>query len=992
MLPILLLLPFIGAALFYPLYCLKPGDRVPRRLTLITTGAVLLLLGWATFAPGAGEVPREFFAEWVPAIGLNVSLWLDGPALFFSWIIAGIGFLIFFYAGYYMDPKDAPWRFYATMLLFMGAMLGVVMSRNVLLMFLFWEVTSLTSFILIGHWHEKQAARDGALRALIVTAGGGLCLLAGLGGIYWMLLDAGLTGPRLLDWDQLWANREVITGHSASLTVLVLLLIGAFTKSAQFPFHFWLPGAMEAPTPVSAFLHAATMVKAGIYLLGRLYPLYWEEPAWLLIVGSAGVITMLIGGFMAIVSTDLKQLLAHSTVSQLGLMTAYYGFGYGLVGTEALLPLDLALVASHALFKGGLFMIVGIIDHGAHTREWPRLGGLRHVMPWTFVLTVIGCASMAGFPFTFGFVAKELFLKGALAVSGTHGTVGLVLLGVALFASLFTTAYCIRMVVSPFLGKPRDPSIHAHEGNAGILFAPALLILLTLVGGLYVPFVEGPLAALTNTAYYGTASGFMTGFFYQMDVLVIIATFLFAGGALVFLAADKIDSVYKRIGSPAPFRGSYEWSFGDAIPAFADWLCRTVQHPSLQRNVSIMVAVSFGLIGMSVLFAGMPLRFQWDATWLDIMAGGVVLMAAALIWLTIQSRTFIVRLVAISPVGPMVALFYLFYKAPDLALTQILVEVVLVVMLLLLLFRLPQRFVAQSRPRVRFTTGVIAIAGGVIMGGLTFVGYDSQFRENPTIEGHPVIHQYYLENSQYPPQDFLDNPGLAVEQGYPGAENLRSGGGKNVVNVILVDFRALDTFGEIVVLGIAAIGVLCLLVLGRDPKKLPDWRAEGRRAIRYIQDRFDDSQPVQPPVLRRKVGPSPSLIVRETGRFVPALVLLFSVVLFFAGHNAPGGGFISGLMASAALVVLFLCYRKEDVPSLHDFKYLKLIPAGLVIAMGTGLVAVLLGFPFLTSGFTYVEVPFFGEVEVASALGFDLGVFLTVVGSVILIIKKMAKD
>ncbi len=991
MLPVLLLLPFLGAALFYPIYQFRPGDRVPRQLTLITTGAVLVLLAWATFAPG-GDAPREFFAEWIPAIGLHVSLWLDGPALFFSWIIAGIGFLIFYYSGHYMDPKDAPWRFYATMLLFMGAMLGVVMSRNVLLMFLFWEVTSLTSFILIGHWHERKSARQGALQALIVTALGGLCLLAGIAGVYWILMDAGLGGPHLLDWDQLWLHRDVITSHGASFVVLVLLLLGAFTKSAQFPFQFWLPGAMEAPTPVSAFLHAATMVKAGIYLLGRLYPVYWAEPSWLLIVGGVGVVTMLIGGFMAIVSTDLKQLLAHSTVSQLGLITAYYGFGHGLVGTEKPLPLDLALIASHALFKGGLFMIVGIIDHGTHTREWPRLGGLRHKMPWTFALTLIGCASMAGFPFTFGFVAKELFLKGALEVSQVHGAAGIFLFVTALLASLFTVAYCIRMVVSPFFGKPRDPSIDAHEGGAGILAAPAVLILLTLLGGLYVPLLERPIATLVEAAHYGKVSGFTVGFFHHVDVLLLLAVILFTGGAAIFLLADRIASAHKVFGSPAPFRRAYEWTFEEAAPAFAAWLCGAVQQPSLQRNIAITSGVAFGLIGFAAIYSGMPFVFEFDVTWLDIMAGGVVIMAGALVLLAIGSKTFVVRLIAISPIGPMVALFYLFYKAPDLALTQILVEVSLVVMLLLLLFRLPQRFVARSTRARRIATAAIAITGGLIMGALTFVGQHSETRGTSIIPGHPPVNQYYLENAFYPPQKFQDNPELAAELNYPGAGHLRSSGGRNVVNVILVDFRGFDTLGEILVLGISAVGLLVLLVLGRDPDKLPDWRSAGRRAVRYISEGYDESKPPAPTVLRRKIGAPPSLIMRETGRFAPAIVLVFAVVLFFAGHNAPGGGFIAGLMSAAAFAILLLSFRKEDIRRLHDFRYLTIIPAGMAVALGTGLVAVAFGLPFLTSGFTYLDVPFYGEVEVTSAIGFDLGVYLTVVGSVILIIKRLGQE
>ncbi len=1029
MLPFLLLLPFFGAALLMLLPRERLSPLIPAQATVMVTLGCLALLGVATFLPPSlelqeitGERFHHFHADWMPSIGLTFSLWLDGPALFFCWMVLGIGLLIFVYAGFYMDPADSPWRFFGTMMLFMGSMLGVVMSRNALLMFVFWELTSLTSFILIGHWHHKESARKGAMRALVVTGLGGLCLMAGIAGYFWILSTASAPGyvfdpSTALNWDSLWANRELLLNHPASVACLMLVLLGAFTKSAQFPFHFWLPGAMEAPTPVSAFLHAATMVKAGIYLLGRLYPIYWSWELWLILVGSAGVITMLVGGFMAMTSRDLKQLLAHSTVSQLGLLTAYYGFGFDRAGGDKPLPMDLLLVLSHAMFKGALFMIVGVIDHGAHTREWTRLGGLRKYMPVTTVLTIVACASMAGFPLTFGFVAKELFLKTALSLHASSPLLAYGLPAVAIIASLFTVAYSLRMAVSPFFGKPRDPSIHehdiysieergdaeddahdgsdgaashahaagVHEGGPGLLIPPGILVLACLVAGFWSPFLGDLLSPLVNAPFYGTESGFTVAFFHHADKLLWTAVFLFGVGVLVFLAGKRIMESYERAGSPAIFRHAYEAIFDRAIPSLAAWTARTSQTPSLRRSIAVFFAAAFGIVVAAMGYSGFGLPGAIAIPAGLWMATLPIALTLPCLWVAATHRVLLVRVLAMAPIGFFVAMFFVFFRAPDLALTQILVEVVILIVLLMVLFRLPQRFEPRQ---LRFdpTAGAIALVGALVMAALTYSAMGSPWRHAPTLEGQPSVRDYYLGNAKYPAMTSEE----AAAIGYPGASNMRSGGGTNVVNVTLVDFRGIDTFGEIIVLGISAIGVLCLLTVNRR-RRSDNWRGGALDDVGHVSDIVNPETHRQLEMPYR-AWPSPSLLLSEIGRLAPGFVLIFAAVLFFAGHNAPGGGFIAGLMVSVGLAMVLIAVSWTRSRHLERFDFVRLIGVGLLVALLTVVVPELFGLPFLTSGHWHFHLPLLGGGEFATAAIFDLGVFLLVVGATMLVVQKLGKE
>lgn len=972
LLPLLLAIPFIGAALIMALPRFSP--HAPRWIAMAATAMALGVLTALSMAWSPGAPPPEFTIEWMPAIGLELSIWLDGPALFYAWLVLGIGLLVFFYSGYYMDPGDAPWRFYGMMTLFMGAMLGVVTSKNIVLMFVFWELTSISSFLLIGHWHHKEGAREGAQRALIVTGGGGLCLLAGIVGIDLLLRSEGITAG--LSWPVLWEHRHVVTHHPAAPAILLLMLIGAFTKSAQFPFHFWLPGAMEAPTPVSAYLHAATMVKAGIYLLGRLYPAFGEMTLWLALVASTGVVTMCVGGFMAVMSKDLKQLLAYSTVSQLGLLTAYYGFGYGRlipgVGEDPhLLKADLLLVASHAFFKGALFMLVGIIDHGCHTREWPRLGGLIRSMPFTAVLTILACLSMAGVPLTLGYTAKELFIEAGLYVHAYEVAVFESLVWVAVLASTFTVAYSMRMAISPFFGAPRDSHIHPHEASWGMLAAPAVLVALCVAGGVYLPLIETPVSWLVNQEFIAD-----TATFKLTTKKVLISGFLFlVGGPLVFFLSGQIERLYVDLGSPRPFAKLYEIVFLRAVPALATITARVSQSTSLRRNIAMVLIVVVGLVTLPMVVFGLRLDVaSMMGEVPPVPAVALFAMIVVALGVVLTKRDPILRIAALSIVGILVGLFFVLYRAPDIAMTQMLVELASLFLLLMLLPHLGDAAAGQAKSMLgRASATVVAIAAGSLFAVLTLLATNSPLRHDPIIPGMQVPADYYLTHAKYP-----------MEAG------ARSGGGANVVNVILVDFRGFDTMGEIMVLAVAAMGVFSLMKLGR---RRTAWHDEflptgGDRSGSHA---LPSAEVLTEPAHRVRMDTRRYALMGPVALPVAMLALAFATVLFFAGHNAPGGGFIAGLLAAVAFLPGYLARGVAAGDAFRVKDPTDLIVWGMVMAVGTALVAVFFGAPFFTSAFQYFTLPIFGSVGIASAMFFDLGVMLIVTGSTLLTIRSFGR-
>ena len=955
----LLLLPLIGAGWLI----LLPSQRKHfcPHFSIGITGLSLITLGILTWRwSQVGTL--SFRAEWLPAFGLDFSFWLDGPALFYSWLILGIGFLVLQYSLYYMKPNDSPRRFYASILAFLASMLGIVLARNLILTFLFWEMTSLTSFLLIGHWNQKKAAIAGAQRALLITGMGGLCFLVGAALVQNILND--IAPESRLEWDALWELGVAITQHPLGTFVLILFLLAAFTKSAQFPFHFWLPGAMEAPTPVSALLHAATMVKAGVFLIGRLYPIFNTELLWVLLVGATGVITMLVGGYLAIFSKDIKQLLAYSTVSQLGLLIAYYGFGYQGLGGENLLKIDLLLVASHALFKCALFMLCGIVDHEAGTRDRRELGGLWRRMPVSATLSVLACLSMAGMPFTLGFVAKKIFLEASLKLDSPILYFEELLFVLATVASAFTVCYCLQFVVATFFGEPKNSKVfeRSHEGPVGMLIAPALLTAICILGGLYVPVIEEPLSYLAP-AYVKTETGFILAFFQHPDFLfwTSMAVFLF-GGPVLFLLSPQLDRWHDRIGRAPSASAFSDNAFQDWIPAFAERVTRFIQSPAIERNLAII----FGLI---IFMCGFPLARGAEfatpnSSWslFEWIAALNVLIVLILVGIVLTVKRLITRLLALGFIGLAIAFYFVLYMAPDLAITQVLVELVLLLMFLNLLDHFSKVETGDSHTRQTLWKGGLAVGLGLLMGAFTYTMANSQLRWTPLLEGNPTHADYYLQNAKYP----------AEEGGH-------SGGGRNVVNVILVDFRAMDTLGEIAVLAVAALGVI---VLGRKRS------LRGKRKMESAGDAGDGGS--QEPVVFLRVG-EPN-ILRGTAPLVTVLTLAFAGVLFFAGHNRPGGGFIAGLAGCVAAVPFGL--RPGGPPSRFSLipHSLTVEGLGLLTAIGTGLAAVFLGYPFLRSAHREIVLPVVGSTELASALVFDFGIFLTVLGVAATMLRTMTHE
>jgi len=713
--------------------------------------------------PGvAAGRPVMVTAAWAPQLGLNLSFRADGLSLLFTLLISGMGTLVFIYAGSYLKGHPQLGRFFGWLLVFMAAMLGVALADNMLLLFIFWELTSLSSFMLIGFNHQQAAARNAAQQALLVTGGGGLALLGGL----LLLGQAGGT----LELSALTAQGAALRAHPLYLALLLLVLAGAFTKSAQFPFHFWLPNAMEAPTPVSAYLHSATMVKVGVYLLARLSPTLGGTAAWLYLVGGAGALTMIVGALLALRQTDLKRLLAYTTLSALGMLTMLIG-----LGTRAALSAALVLFLAHGLYKGALFLVAGILDHETGTREVTRLGGLFRALPRTGVAAALAAGSMAGLPPLFGFIAKELTYEAGLHANGW-------LLAATVTASLVFVFVALVVGLGPFWGAAGQTPKTPHEAPAAMWLGPALLGALSLLVGL----VPGPVGAYllgpALAAVQGEAATLKLALWHGVNPAFLLSLGTLAGGAALFAARRPLRLALARVQWPWGPDWLYEQALTGLITG-ATALTRRLQSGYLRYYLLIILTALVGLVGATLVArAGL----QWPALPFDArfyeIGLAVVILAAALQAITTRSRLGAVA--ALGAAGYCVALIFLLFGAPDLALTQFLIESLTVILFVLAFYHLPN-FAQLSSRRSRLRDAGIALLVGSLMTALVLSAV--------TVSLYPSIADYF------------------VTQSLPLAH------GRNIVNVILVDFRGLDTLGEITVLSIAAAGVVALLKLRRQP-------------------------------------------------------------------------------------------------------------------------------------------------------------------------------
>lgn len=916
-------LPFFGALL--PGLMNQAGRQACAGVTF--TVSLAAFVGLLTNLPAilAGEVVTAR-VDWLPTLGLNFTLMLDGLGFFFAMLILGIGLLIIAYGRSYLARNDNMGEFFTYLLLFQGAMVGIVLSDNILLLLVFWELTSLSSFLLIGYWKHLPEGRQGARMALTVTGMGGLAMIGG------MLILGQIVGS--YDLSVILQNRELIQESPLYLPALILILLGCFTKSAQFPFHFWLPHAMAAPTPVSAYLHSATMVKAGIFLMARMWPVLSGTPEWFVIVTTAGLITMVLGAFIAIVKHDLKALLAFSTVSHLGLITMLLGTGTAFGAMAAMFH-----ILNHATFKAALFMSAGIVDHEAHTRDITRLGGLRTLMPITFVIVTVAALSMAGIPYLNGFLSKEMMLEEANHTVLFNSPYLVPVL--ATIGSLFSAAYCFRLIGHVFLGPVRDdyPS-KPHDPDAGMWLPPAFLAVLVVVIGVAPALVE-PFVKMVTASVLGDAAEVPKAYFkvwhglvpaLYMSIIAVVGGLLLMG---IYKPLQKMWDVTPRPEAKTIFEGLIE-----TLVTGAKALTHPLHNGAFSRYAAIftVTVLAAGYHAWTTGLVGPQTRAMQPVTVVEVV--GWVLLVAATSGLVFLHRNRLLALVLIGIVGLMVSIGFVLFSAPDLAMTQFTVETVTIILLLLALNFLPNTTPKESSVLKRLRDGGIAVVGGL----MTFaLAYHYLLRDAVT----SPISEFHLANS------------------YKG------GGGTNVVNVILVDFRGFDTYGEIIVLGIAALLIFALTetllagpVRARLLNRLPD------------QPRAGNVHPMMMVVLTRVMMP---------------VVLMVGFYIFLRGHNEPGGGFIAGLIVSIAVVMQYMASGFSWASQRQRYPYHGIIGAGVLIAGLTGVGSWFASVPFMSTAFTYVRIPPFHEFELATAVLFDLGVFLAVVGAVMLSLESFSR-
>ena len=930
LLAVLLALPFAGsiAAGFFPANARNREAWLAGAIALAAHG-----LAWTAFPEmSSGQVLR-LDAAWLPALGLNFTIRLDGFAWIFSILVTGIGFLVVLYARYYMSPADPVPRFFAFFLAFMGSMLGVVLSGNLIQLVFFWELTSLFSFLLIGYWHRNAAAREGARMALVVTSAGGLCLFAGA------VLLGRIAGS--YDLDAVLRAGDAIRSHALYLPALLLVLAGTLTKSAQFPFHFWLPHAMAAPTPVSAYLHSAAMVKLGVFLMARLWPVLAGTDAWIWTVGVAGLITLVLGAYIAIFQHDLKGLLAYSTVSHLGLITVLLGLNTPLAAVAAVFH-----TLNHATFKASLFMAAGIIDHETGTRDIRRLSGLYRFMPITATLATVAAAAMAGVPLLNGFLSKEMFFAEALEAEGPSRTLDQALPYIATLWGMFSVAYSVRFIHGVFFGPapaglPRTP----HEPPRWMRFPIEFLVLACLAVGIVPALAIGPFLDIAVRALLGgEAPAYSLAVWHGVTTPFLMSLLALAGGAVLYALLQKYLARGEErtpLLPPLDARQLFDRALVLVTRRWPRALEGLLGTQRLQAQLRWLVVAAL----VAGVWPAWRHGFEWGPLpWTPIDAplalvsalGAACALAAA--WRAKFHR--FAALMLAGGAGLVVCMTFVRMSAPDLALTQILVEIVTTVLLLLGLRWLPKRIpFARTRagaraalPR-RLRDLALAIGCGA---GLAALAYAVMTRPLPE-----TISSYFMEHAW------------------------ALGGGTNVVNVIIVDFRGFDTLGEISVLAVVAAAVYALL-----------------RRFRPAPESLD---PAGRPIAEEDML-VPALIMRV---MFPIIGLLAGYLLL-RGHNLPGGGFAAGVALAIAVILQYMAGGTRWVEQRLVIRPDRWMGAGLLLAGATGAGSWIFAHPFLTSHTAHLDLPLLGELHVPSAVFFDLGVFALVVGATGLMLIALA--
>ena len=895
------LLLLMAAAALAPLFARFMGRNAGYPLAAFFVAALGVL---AVPAPAVLDDERVVLSlSWVPGLDVGLVLVLDGLSLLFALLVLAVGAVVMAYSARYLDPETSHVRMYTLLTLFGAAMLGLVLAGDVIVLFVFWELTSVLSYLLIGGRGDRES-KAAATRAFLVTGLGGLALFAGL---VLMTIVAG-TG----DVGLILADPGVVAGSSLAPVILALVLAGAFTKSAQFPFHFWLPGAMVAPTPVSTYLHAATMVKAGVYLVARMTPLFAYGGPWRTIIVLVGVTTAVIGASLALKQHDLKELLAYSTVSQLGFLMALAG-----IGTYAALAAMAAHVLAHALYKATLFMVVGIIDREAGSRDIRELTGLRKAMPWTAAATALAALSMAGIPPFLGFVSKE---EAFAAFLGTPGPGWLAPLATTLAAAsaCLTFAYGARIFDGAFEG-PLTQKL--FDPRRSFLLPAALTALAGLGLGLAVSRLN-PLARAAADAAIGAPGEVDLALWHGFTPALALAAAMVTFGFALFLLRRRIDRALDPVDLPTSGARVFDLVYDATI---------ALGRRSGAPFTSSVPAVHMGWVLGSLATAAVAAWLAWspevppalatDEFGADQVVAGLLALGAAGAALA-RSRIGAVAVLGI--VGFLVAVVYVLFGGPDLAITQLLVETLTIALVVLVFRKLPRAFAAAGRPR-RVAAGGAAVVVGVLAAAGTYA--------------------------------FTGRRDISAA----GAYFLRAGpdeaGGRNVVNTILVDFRALDTLGEIAVLAVAAVGVIVL--------------ASTALSGAGTRER--------------------SLILGEATRILTPGMVLLAVYFLLRGHNAPGGGFIAALIAGATLVLQHLTGGSGQLRRLLPVSPPVLLGAGLLLALAYGLAGLLLGGHFLQGAIWQVDFSA-GTAKVAASLVFDVGVFLVVLGALAAYLRAFGGD
>lgn len=947
---IALICAHLAVALLAPWIVRRMGARA--FWILAVPPAVTAIWALASAPRIIGGAPLLEIVPWVPSIHLELAFRMDALSWILTLVVSIIGFLVLVYcSGYFTDDEPGLGRFGACLLAFAGAMLGLVTSDDVLVLFIFWEFTTILSYLLIGHRPESRASRSAAMEALVVTTFGGLAMLVGF-----VMLGESTGSYRL--------SVILEDGASGPLTsaAVVLLLAGAVSKSALVPFHFWLPGAMAAPTPVSAYLHAAAMVKAGVYLVARLAPAYADLPVWRPIVFVLGGATMIVGALAALKQTDIKLLLAYGTVSQLGFLVILNG-----AGTPKAALAGLAVLLAHALFKSSLFLVVGAIDHATGTRDLRKLTGLRTRLPILFWAAVISAGSMAGLPPMVGFVGKEVAysaftaslekaLTSEFAILGdSEAAVDLAVLVVLVGGSVLTLMYSVRFIRGAFSTKPGVEPRELHTLPRAVVIVPAVLAVLTLVAGPVSSLFEQPLLAHAALLGEPPASAHL-GLWHGINVALFLSTMTWALG----FGLDAL--VHEKHGVPQDARVQRTGAGQAAYRRVMRTLDRVslevtgaLQRGSLPLSLGLIVTVYVAVGGWATIVGG----FDWAGADMVVAASvGQFVGAAAVAFAAVaavRSRRRLRAVLLVGATGYGCAYLFLLHGAPDLALTQVLVETLSIIVFVLVLRRLPGRFDDEPWNMGRRLRILLGIGVGTLAAAMTYIMPAARTAPPASAEMAEVAYEF--------------------------------GGGRNIVNVILVDMRAWDTMGELSVVLAAATGIASLVFLRETNvegarRKLSEVLARRARVTNAeVGSRWLAESGLMPE--RRAV------VLEVVTRLIFHIVVLWSVFLLLSGHNAPGGGFAAGLVAGLALCLRYLAGGRDEVRAALPVMPAVLLGLGLFLSAGNALASMLVGGDALQTWHTYLRIPLLGELHLVSSVIFDVGVYLVVIGLVLDILQSL---